>query len=523
MANIEIRQETPTAFYIKVHDTDNVAIIVNDNGLKAGTRFPDGLELIEHIPQGHKVALLDIPANGEIIRYGEVIGYAVRAIPRGSWIDESMGVLPEAPPLHTLPLATKVPATLPPLEGYTLEGYRNADGSVGTKNLLGITSSVHCVAGVVDYVVKIIERDLLPNCPNVDGVVGLNHLYGCGVAINAPAAVVPIRTIHNISLNPNFGGEVMVIGLGCEKLQPERLLVGTDDVQAIPVESASIVSLQDEKHVGFQSMVEDILQVAERHLQKLNQRQRETCPASELVVGMQCGGSDAFSGVTANPAVGYASDLLVRCGATVMFSEVTEVRDAIHLLTPRAVNEEVGKRLLEEMEWYDNYLNMGKTDRSANPSPGNKKGGLANVVEKALGSIAKSGKSAIVEVLSPGQRPTKRGLIYAATPASDFVCGTQQVASGITVQVFTTGRGTPYGLMAVPVIKMATRTELANRWFDLMDINAGTIATGEETIEEVGWKLFHFILDVASGKKKTFSDQWGLHNQLAVFNPAPVT
>ncbi|MEH0014157.1 galactarate dehydratase, partial [Citrobacter portucalensis] len=279
----------------------------------------------------------------------------------------------------------------------------------------------------------------------------------------------------------------------------------------------------DEKHVGFQSMVTDILQVAERHLAKLNQRQRETCPASELVVGMQCGGSDAFSGVTANPAVGYASDLLVRCGATVMFSEVTEVRDAIHLLTPRAINEEVGKRLLEEMAWYDNYLDMGKTDRSANPSPGKKKGGLANVVEKALGSIAKSGKSAIVEVLSPGQRPTKRGLIYAATPASDFVCGTQQVASGITVQVFTTGRGTPYGLMAVPVIKMATRTELANRWFDLMDINAGTIATGEETIEDVGLKLFEFILDVASGRKKTFSDQWGLHNQLAVFNPAPVT
>ncbi|HBV58921.1 MAG TPA: galactarate dehydratase, partial [Shigella sp.] len=192
MANIEIRQETPTAFYIKVHDTDNVAIIVNDNGLKAGTRFPDGLELIEHIPQGHKVALLDIPANGEIIRYGEVIGYAVRAIPRGSWIDESMVVLPEAPPLHTLPLATKVPDPLPPLEGYTFEGYRNADGSVGTKNLLGITTSVHCVAGVVDYVVKIIERDLLPKYPNVDGVVGLNHLYGCGVAINAPAAVVPI-------------------------------------------------------------------------------------------------------------------------------------------------------------------------------------------------------------------------------------------------------------------------------------------------------------------------------------------
>ncbi|WP_404695053.1 galactarate dehydratase [Raoultella ornithinolytica] len=523
MADIEIRQESPTAFYIKVHQTDNVAIIVNDRGLKAGTRFPDGLTLIEHIPQGHKVALVDIPVGGEIIRYGEVIGYAVRDIPQGSWIEESLVELPKAPPLNTLPLANKVPEPLPALTGYTFEGYRNADGSVGTRNLLGITTSVHCVAGVVDYVVKIIERDLLPKYPNVDGVVGLNHLYGCGVAINAPAAVIPIRTIHNLALNPNFGGEVMVVGLGCEKLQPERLLQGTEDVQPIAVDSASVIRLQDEQHVGFQSMVDDILQVAERHLTKLNARQRETCPASELVVGMQCGGSDAFSGVTANPAVGYASDLLVRCGATVMFSEVTEVRDAIHLLTPRAINEEVGKRLLEEMAWYDNYLDSGQTDRSANPSPGNKKGGLANVVEKALGSIAKSGKSAIAEVLSPGQRPTKRGLIFAATPASDFVCGTQQVASGITVQVFTTGRGTPYGLVAVPVIKMATRTELANRWYDLMDINAGTIATGEETIEEVGQKLFRFILDVASGRKKTFSDRWGLYNQLAVFNPAPVT
>lgn len=332
------------------------------------------------------------------------------------------------------------------------------------------------------------------------------------VAINAPAAIVPIRTIHNIALNPNFGGEIMVIGLGCEKLQPTRLLEGTPDVYPISLEDASITSLQDEQFVGFEAMLKSILATAKQHLERLNQRKRETCPVSDLVVGMQCGGSDAFSGVTANPAVGYASDLLVRCGATVMFSEVTEVRDAIHLLTPRAIDQQVGKRLLEEMQWYDDYLNMGKTDRSANPSPGNKKGGLANVVEKALGSIAKSGSSAIVEVLSPGQRPTKKGLIYAATPASDFVCGTQQLASGITVQVFTTGRGTPYGLAALPVIKVATRSDLANRWFDLMDINAGTIATGEATIEDVGWQIFHYILDVASGRKTTWSDKWGLHN-----------
>jgi galactarate dehydratase len=509
--------------YIQVHRQDNVAIVVNDHGLPKGAAFPCGLTLLEHIPQGHKVALQDIPQGGNILRYGEVIGFAVRDIRRGSWIDESLVRLPPAPELASLPLANNVPPALPPLEGYTFEGYRNADGSVGSKNLLAITTSVHCVAGVVDYVVKIIERDLLAKYPNVDGVVGLNHLYGCGVAINAPAAIVPIRTLHNLALNPNFGGEVMVVGLGCEKLQPERLLQGTPDVQPITVDESRIVRLQDDKHVGFQAMVADILAVAEQHLQRLNRRQRETVPASELVVGMQCGGSDAFSGVTANPAVGFASDLLVRCGATVMFSEVTEVRDAIHLLTPRVTDQQVGKRLLEEMAWYDDYLNQGQTDRSANPSPGNKKGGLANVVEKALGSIAKSGSSAIVEVLSPGQRPSKRGLIYAATPASDFVCGTQQLASGITVQVFTTGRGTPYGLSAVPVIKMATRSALAERWYDLIDINAGTIATGEATIEQVGWQLFELILDIASGRKQTWSDQWGLFNALAVFNPAPVT
>ncbi|QHM72244.1 galactarate dehydratase [Mixta intestinalis] len=517
-----IREETPR--YIRVHEDDNVAIVVNDNGLSAGAVFPCGLQLTEHIPQGHKVALTPIARGAAIRRYGEVIGYALRDIPQGSWIDESLVELPEAPPLESLPLATRVPEPLPPLEGYTFEGYRNADGSVGTRNLLGITTSVHCVAGVVDYVVNIIERELLPRYPNVDGVVALNHLYGCGVAINAPAAVVPIRTIHNLALNANFGGEVMVVGLGCEKLQPEKLLAASgDDVQAISVGEEDIVRLQDERHVGFEAMVQEILRVADRHLQRLNQRQRETCPASELIVGMQCGGSDAFSGVTANPAVGFASDLLVRCGATVMFSEVTEVRDAIHLLTPRAADVATGKRLLEEMAWYDDYLSQGKTDRSANPSPGNKKGGLANVVEKALGSIAKSGRSAIVEVLSPGQRPTKRGLIYAATPASDFVCGTQQMASGITLQVFTTGRGTPYGLAAIPVIKMATRTALATRWHDLMDINAGTIATGEETIEQVGWRLFEMILDIASGRQQTWSDRWGIRNALAVFNPAPVT
>ena len=513
------RKDVPR--YIKVHEADNVAIIVNSGGLPPGTALEGGLTLREHVPQGHKVSLAALAEGAPILRYGEVIGHAARSIEAGCWIEESLVRLPEAPGLEALPLATRVPAPLPPLEGFRFEGYRNADGTVGTKNMLAITTSVQCVAGVVDFVVERIRRDLLPRFPNVDGVVALNHLYGCGVAINAPAAIVPIRTLHNLSQNPNFGNEVLVVSLGCEKLTPERLL--NEGGRPIPVDADDIVCLQDERHTGFQSMVDSILKQAEKHLAVLDQRRRETCPAADLVVGMQCGGSDAFSGVTANPAVGFASDLLVRAGATVMFSEVTEVRDAIHLLTPRAATEAVGRALIREMAWYDAYLAGGQTDRAANPSPGNKKGGLVNVVEKALGSIAKSGASPIVGVLAPGEKVDRKGLLFAATPASDFVCGTQQLASGMTLQVFTTGRGTPYGLAAAPVIKVATRSDLAARWHDLMDVDAGRIATGEASIEEVGWEIFRLILDVASGRRQTWSDQWGLFNALSVFNPAPVT
>ncbi len=270
-------------------------------------------------------------------------------------------------------------------------------------------------------------------------------------------------------------------------------------------------------------MVDMITNMADERLSTLNQKQRETCPVSDLVIGTQCGGSDAFSGVTANPAIGYATDLLVRAGATVFFSEVTEVRDAVHLLTPRTVNEDVGKSLIREMKWYDDYLSRGSADRSANPSPGNKAGGLANVVEKSLGSVAKSGKSPIAGVLSPGEKAKQKGLIFAATPASDFVCGTLQLAAGMHMQVFATGRGTPYGLAAAPVIKVSTRNSLLEQWQDLIDVNAGTIATGEATIEDVGWEIFHLILDIASGKKETWAEKWGLHNDLSLFNPAPVT
>ncbi|MEA3124290.1 MAG: galactarate dehydratase [Caballeronia sp.] len=510
--------------YIRVHPQDNVAIVVNDGGLPEGAVFADGLVLPERVPQGHKVALADLAENEAVVRYNVVIGYALKDLPKGSWINEHVIRMPEPPGLEDLPIATRAAPDMPALEGFTFEGYRNADGSVGSRNILAITTTVQCVSGVVEHAVARIKAELLPRYSNVDDVVGLEHTYGCGVAIDAPDAMVPIRTVRNISLNPNFGGEVMIVSLGCEKLQPERLMpVGTIPIAAGDDSNGDVVVLQDNAHVGFQSMIDSIMRTATHHLERLNQRRRETCSAADLVIGVQCGGSDAFSGLTANPAVGFATDLLVRAGATVMFSEVTEVRDGVDQLTSRAANAEVAQAIIREMRWYDAYLKRGGADRSANTTPGNKKGGLSNIVEKAMGSIIKSGNSAISGVLSPGEKVKQKGLIFAATPASDFICGTLQVAAGINLHVFTTGRGTPYSLAEVPVIKVATRSDLARRWHDLMDIDAGRIATGDATIEDVGWELFRLMLDVASGRKQTCAEHLKLHNALTLFNPAPVT
>ena len=511
---------------IKIHQLDNVAVVANDHGLAAGTAV-DGLELRDDVPQAHKIALTRLAAGDPVRRYGVVIGTVNAAIPEGGWVNETNLDMPAPPGLDDLPIATEGLRDVAPLDGYTFEGFRNSDGTVGTRNILAITNTVQCVSGVVGHAVARIKRELLGKYANVDDVVALDHTYGCGVAIDAPGAEIPIRTLRNIARNPNLVGSTMVVSLGCEKLQPERLfpeLFGHGSGVSRPQDARpeGLVTLQDVEHSGFEAMVAAILTMAEAHLKRLDLRQRETCPVAKLVVGMQCGGSDALSGVTANPALGFAADLLVRAGATVMFSEVTEVRDGIGQLTARATDDDVADDLIRAMDWYDSYLAAGSVDRSANTTPGNKKGGLSNIVEKAMGSIIKSGTMAISGVVAPGERAEKRGLLFAATPASDFICGTLQLAAGMNVHVFTTGRGTPYGLAEVPVIKMATRNELARRWHDLMDIDAGRIISENRTLEEMGWDIFHSILAVASGEK-TCAERLGLHNELVLFNPGPVT
>lgn len=499
---------------VKLHAKDNVAIAVAP--ISAGTEVMDGIVASHDIPQAHKIALTDIPAGGEIIRYGVILGYAINPIRKGDWINETMLVLPTPPSVDNMEYGKNIVTDLPKAPVTTFEGYRNPNGGyAGTRNLLGISTTVQCVTGVLNVAVKRMREELLPKYPNVDGIVPINHAYGCGVAINAPEAKVPIRTLRNLTKHPNFGGQLMVVGLGCEKLTVDKLLDEAD------INPENVIILQEQ--AGFDAMIQALMDMADKKLQILNKRKRETLPLSDLCIGMQCGGSDAFSGVTANPSAGYAADMLVQAGATVMFSEVTEVRDGVHMIAERCISKEVCDKLAAEMRWYDNYLLAGQVDRSANPTPGNKKGGLSNIVEKAMGSIAKSGTSPIVEVLSPAELPSKKGLIYAATPASDIVCGPCQLASGITLQVFMTGRGTPYGLAAAPVIKVCSRNEMKAMWQDLIDINAGPIATGEATIADIGTELFYKIINVASGREKSFAEKYELHNDLCIFNPAPIT
>lgn len=499
---------------IRISERDNVAVAVKE--IRKGSVLPHyGITALKDIPQGHKITLTDLRKGDEIIRYGVSLGRLVSDAPAGTWVEEDMIELPPSPALDELTAGGEgyYPDYTPSRNtwmGYDIPGARYA----GTRNILGITTTVQCVAGPLRAAVERIRRDILPKYPNVDEVSPLIHPYGCGVAINAPDAFIPIRSVRNLARNPNFGGELMVVSLGCEKLTVSKLLSEEEN------NPDNVIVLQECR--GFSGMISAICEMAEHKLRILNERRRTELPLSRLCIGTQCGGSDAFSGISANPSIGYAFDLLAKGGATVMFSEVTEVRDGVHLLARRCAEQETVEKLKSEIGWYDAYLARGGADRSANPTPGNHKGGLSNIVEKAMGSIAKSGHAPINEVIGPGEVPSKGGLVFAATPASDIVCGPTQLASGITLQVFSTGRGTPYSLRECPVVKLCTRHELMEQWPDLFDIDAGFILTGEATIEEVGRRLYDLILDVAGGQKSE-AEKLGIYNDLIIDNPAPIT
>lgn len=501
---------------IKLREEDNVAVATHD--LNIGEEAMEGVTVNEKIPQAHKIALTLVPKGKPVIRYGVVLGYAKEDIKPGDWINENSLILPPSPDLHELKdeVGKNIEQKLPNPPRTTWMGYDVPNCKyAGTRNILGIQTTVQCVVGVCQRAVDRLKQGVLPKYPNVDDIVLIRHGYGCGVAINAPEAKIPIREIANIIKNPNFGGQIMLVGLGCEKLTPDKILDEKD------INDDNFLLLQN--YHGFQAMIDGIMEMAENKLKILNTHVRTEQPLSKLSVGFQCGGSDAFSGITGNPSAGYASDMIVKGGGTTMFSEVTEVRDGVQFIARRIPDQANCNQLVKEMSWYDNYLEQGGVDRSANPTPGNKKGGLSTIVEKSMGSIAKSGTAPISEVISAGEIPTKHGLIFNATPAGDFTCGPMQLASGMGVEVFVTGRGTPYNLEAAPVIKVCTRTDLKEFWKDLIDINAGTIITGEKTVADVGTDLFNYILEVASGERMSKAEELKLYNDIVIFNPAPMT
>lgn len=493
-------------------ERDNVAIVASEEGIANGEKVSQVLFAKENIGMGNKIAIRDIKKGDGIYRYGSIIGYSVKDIYAGEMVDNSGIIESEDKRVSDNGFIQIKEKNVSYGDRYFM-GFRNEDGSCGTKNLLGITATVQCVEGVINAAVKKIEDELIANYPNVDGVMAVNHDYGCGVAIDAPYSYIPIQTIRNLALHPNFGGEILIVSLGCEKLTPKRLMPDLD--------ADNLIILQD--HAGFFESVEIIVKKARERLIRLNKRKKVKCSIKELVVGVQCGGSDVFSGITSNPAVGHAVDLLIKSGATVLFSEVTEVMDGMPMLISRAANESVARKLDYQIQWYREYLKKLGADRSANPTPGNKEGGISNITEKALGSIIKSGTTQIVDVLEPGQRAEKKGLIFAVTPASDFICGTLQMASGVTVQIFTTGRGTPYGLKMIPVIKVSSNSRLAKMWPDLIDIDAGEILKYNESIESVGIKIFDYLIKVASREEITAADKAGIENAICLFDPNPVT
>lgn len=443
------------------------------------------------VPRGHKVALRDIPQGEHVYKYGQSIGLASKDIHAGEHVHvHNLAYVEEDGEYE---FATD-PGVLPPARQRTFMGYPRANGRVGTRNYIGILASVNCSASTAKMIAEAIKPHLA-TYENIDGVVALTHTSGCGMVPNSPGGSTLQRTLHGYAAHPNFGG-LLLLGLGCEMLQVRNIL----DTAPIPEDTlVDTLTIQDEG--GIRATIGAGVKAIREMLPTLNERERVETPISELVLGLNCGGSDGYSGITANPALGYASDLLVASGGTSVLAEVPEVFGAESLLIKRAVSREVGQKLLDRLDWWKEYARAGEGSLDNNPSPGNKAGGLTTILEKSLGAVAKAGHAPLKDVVLYAQDIPKSGLILMDTPGYDPVSLTGLIAGGANVIVFTTGRGSVIGARPTPVIKVATNSELYTRMAEDMDINAGGIAEHEATLEEVGEAIFEEIIAVASGKK----------------------
>ena len=482
-----------------LHETDGVLVAVDtlEPGMAA-----QGVAARERIPRGHKMARIALEQGAPVRKFGQIIGFASRAIAPGEWIHEHNCAFAAFDRDYAYCADARDDGLLPETQRATFEGFKRANGRVGTRNYIGILTSVNCSASVAKFMAEEINRSgILAEYPNVDGVIPLVHGGGCALDIKGEGYEVLKRTQWGYAANPNMAGVVMV-GLGCEGFQIERWkeaygMSETDTFRSMTIQEVG----------GTKKTVAAGVDAIRAMLPVANRATRSTQPASELMLALQCGGSDGYSGITANPALGVAADLLVKHGGTAILSETPEIYGAEHLLTRRAATREIGEKLVSIIRWWEDYTARNKMGMNNNPSPGNKAGGLTTILEKSLGAAAKGGTSTLRGVYHYAEPVTEKGFVYMDTPGYDPVGVTGQVAGGANVLCFTTGRGSAFGCKPTPSIKLATNSAIYNRMIDDMDINCGDVLDGVP-LEQKGREIFETILRVASGERSK-SEQLG--------------
>jgi altronate hydrolase len=490
---------TPT---IQLHPDDDVVVAVRDLSIGSSVLVGDTrLVLSNDVPAGHKLAIRRVAAGSPVRRYAQIIGFAEGTIEPGQHVHT-----------HNLAMAnfereydhgSAFVATSFVAEPATFVGIRRADGRIATRNYLAVISTVNCSATVSRAVADQISRSgVLGDYPNIDGVVALTHGSGCGMNSTGEGMDVLRRTIAGYATHPNVAG-VLLVGLGCETnglgaLITARRLQEGDRLSAMNIQDTG----------GTRLCVEEGVERVTAMLPAANAVVREPVPVSHLMIGLQCGGSDGYSGITANPALGAAVDLLVRHGGTAILSETPEIYGAEHLLTRRAASPAIGQKLVDRIEWWEDYTARNHGEMNNNPSPGNKAGGLTTILEKSLGAVAKGGTTGLMDVYEYAELVTQRGFVYMDTPGYDPVSVTGQVAGGANLVCFTTGRGSAYGCIPSPSIKLSTNSVLYERQADDIDINCGELLDGEVSMEAMGQRIFDEFIRVASGGE-TKSEAFG--------------
>jgi len=479
---------------VQLHPHDDVVIARHQ--LVAGMRIGSGLAVRGLIPAGHKLALHGIETGAPVRRYGQIIGFATRAIEAGEHVHThnlSMGNFD-----RDYAFGADAKAAPSVAAAAQFMGVVRADGRVATRNYIGILTSVNCSAtaarAIADYFRRDIHPEALADYPNVDGVIALTHGQGCAIDSEGEALEVIRRTLGGYARHPNFAG-VLIVGLGCETNQIDRLVQSQGLTPGAALKTMTIQATG-----GTARTVAAGIEQVKAMLVEANNVRREPVDAKHLVIGLQCGGSDGYSGITANPALGAAVDRLVAHGGTAILSETPEVYGAEHLLTRRAVSREVGEKLIERIHWWEVYCARMNADLNNNPSAGNKAGGLTTILEKSLGAVAKGGTTDLVDVYRYAELVRAHGLVFMDTPGYDPVSATGQVAGGANLICFTTGRGSAYGCAPSPSLKLGTNTALWQRQEEDIDLNCGSILDGERTVDELGEEIFQLMLATASGQ-----------------------